>query len=83
MLGDNYIDACAVFRKTVWEEVGGYDGNMPAMGNEDWEFWIHIFFKKGVFYYLDQPCFYYRVSSTSMRVSVTEPGIFMRTGILY
>src|SRR5690554_1163693 len=29
MLLSNYIDACAVYRKSLWEQVGGYDVQMP------------------------------------------------------
>jgi len=35
----NKVDANALFRKEVWEKVGGYDENMKE-GWEDWEFWI-------------------------------------------
>lgn len=34
----NYIDACAPFRKAVWESCGGYDPVLPAF--EDWDFWL-------------------------------------------
>jgi glycosyltransferase involved in cell wall biosynthesis len=34
----NYIDACAPFRKAVWEMCGGYDPALPAF--EDWDFWL-------------------------------------------
>jgi hypothetical protein len=34
---DNYIDACAIFRKETWSLLG-YDENMPYQGFEDWEF---------------------------------------------
>jgi len=57
------IDACAVFRKSIWEQLSGYDEKMPIMGLEDWDFWIraleigvkfhHI--QKGMFYYRDLP----------------------------
>lgn len=33
--------ASAMFRKSCWEQVGGYDEQMLA-GYEDWEFWIAI-----------------------------------------
>ncbi len=74
MLEFNYIDACAIYKKNVWEMAGGYDETMPAMGNEDWEFWIHAYLNGARFYYLDDVCYYYRVLSNSMSVTTTKPG---------
>jgi len=61
----NYIDACAVYRKSVWEAVGGYDSNMKY-GLEDWEFWLNAAFKGFKFSYIDDILFDYRVLSNSM-----------------
>lgn len=36
---DNYIPYSAMFRRQVWEEVGGFDENM-RYGYEDWDFWL-------------------------------------------
>jgi len=72
ILDCNYIDACAVYRKTIWEKVGGYDGLMPAMGHEDWEMWIHIFLSGGKFYFIEELCFYYRIVAGSMLVTDAE-----------
>lgn len=58
MVIQNYIDACAVFRKTVWEEVGGY--NPKLFGYEDWEFWLHIAEKDWKFHHLREVLFRYR-----------------------
>ncbi len=69
----NYVDACAVFRKSAWEKAHGYDGNMPAMGHEDWEFWIHIFLKGGRFFFLNELCFYYRNRMNSMSKTSANP----------
>src|SRR6266478_7968649 len=38
----NFIDACALYRKALWEGVGGYDEQMPWMGLEDWDFWLRV-----------------------------------------
>jgi len=73
LLKANYIDTCAVFKKAIWQKVGGYDPFMPAMGNEDWEFWINCFLQKANFFYLNQECFYYRVRNDSMSVITTRP----------
>lgn len=69
MLG-NYIDACAVFRKSVWEELGGYDEKMPVMGVEDWDFWLRIAFKGYRFTYINEVLFDYRVLKNSMLRSI-------------
>jgi glycosyltransferase involved in cell wall biosynthesis len=69
MLG-NYIDACAVIRKSVLEEVGYYD-NMQIMGFEDWDLWLRIAFKEYKFHYIDKVLFEYRVSANSMIKNLT------------
>jgi hypothetical protein len=43
MLSANYIDACAVIRKTIFESMATYDTEM-LYGFEDWEFWLNILF---------------------------------------
>jgi len=63
---NNYIDACAIFRKEAWEKVGGFDENMPAMGYEDWDFWMKIAFSGGVFHFIDEVVFDYRYREDSM-----------------
>lgn len=72
LITGNYIDACAVYRKSVWLEIGGYDEKMPAMGLEDWDFWLASSFKGLRFYYLKENCFEYRVLKDSMIHSITN-----------
>jgi glycosyltransferase involved in cell wall biosynthesis len=69
---ENYIDACAVFRKSTWERVGGYDENMPIMGYEDWDLWLRIAFQNGKFRYVDKVLFDYRYSAQSMINSLNK-----------
>ncbi len=73
LITGNYIDACALYRKSAWEAVGGYDENMPYMGVEDWEFWLNLAFNGHKFYYLSEPCYYYRVANKSMIKKDTAP----------
>ena len=40
-LFSNQCPACAMVRKEVWDQVGGYDETMK-LGYEDWEFYIRI-----------------------------------------
>jgi glycosyltransferase involved in cell wall biosynthesis len=61
----NRIDACAAFRREVWEQVGGYQEEM--IGYQDWEFWAAVdslnFWK---FYHMREVGFHYRVLPGSM-----------------
>jgi glycosyltransferase involved in cell wall biosynthesis len=66
-----FIDACALYRKHLWEEVGGYDEHMPWMGVEDWDFWLRVAFHGGTFVHLPKVGFDYRVRKDSMSVKTT------------
>lgn len=66
MILNNYIDACAGFRKSVWEELGGYDENMPVMGFEDWDLWLRMAVRGYQFQYVETVFFDYRVRDNSM-----------------
>jgi glycosyltransferase involved in cell wall biosynthesis len=61
----NFIDSCAIYRKSMWEDIGGYDTNMRD-GFEDWEFWLNAAFHGHKFQYVDEILFDYRVLNTSM-----------------
>lgn len=72
LIQGNYIDACALYRKCVWESVCGYDEQMPWMGYEDWDFWQRVAAQGWQFHHLDEVTFDYRVSGSSMLLSVTN-----------
>lgn len=62
----NYIDACAIFRRNVWESNSGYDRNMPYTGIEDWDLWLNASFNGFKFHYINEVLFDYRVLPGSM-----------------
>jgi glycosyltransferase involved in cell wall biosynthesis len=66
LLGWNYIDACAIYRRAVWQQNGGYDGTMPVQGFEDWDFWIGAVEHGWDFSYVPEIVFDYRVAENSM-----------------
>jgi glycosyltransferase involved in cell wall biosynthesis len=66
MLEHNYIDACAIIKKSVFDKIGGYDSNLPYQGHEDWDFWLRCIKHNIQFYYLEEITFDYRVASNSM-----------------
>lgn len=67
----NIIFNCAMFKKTDWELIGGYDANCNK-GLEDWEFWIHLLKSGGEVYKIPKVCFYYRQLNNSRNVSISS-----------
>jgi len=66
LLKDNYIDACTVIRKSVFEECGGFDGEMPCQGYEDWDLWLTLAARGHKFRFVDEILFDYRIRRDSM-----------------
>uniref|UniRef100_B8HV91 Glycosyl transferase family 2 n=1 Tax=Cyanothece sp. (strain PCC 7425 / ATCC 29141) TaxID=395961 RepID=B8HV91_CYAP4 len=66
LINHNYIDMCAVFRKSVWDECGPYDINMPFGCYDDWDLWLSIAKKGYRFYHIPEILFEYRVKPISL-----------------
>jgi glycosyltransferase involved in cell wall biosynthesis len=64
LLWRNTLDACAVYRKSLWADVGGYDTVLRAW--EDWELWIHAAIRRWRFHHLGEIAFDYRVRPRSL-----------------
>jgi len=67
LVAGNYIDACAVFRRMVWQDCGGYDSHIPQkLGYEDWDFWLGIAEKGWQFHHISEVMYEYRFRVNSM-----------------
>ncbi|MCT7985682.1 glycosyltransferase [Laspinema sp. A4] len=67
LVAGNYIDACAVFRRTVWQDCGGYDSKIPQkLGYEDWDFWLGVAEKGWQFHHISDVMYEYRFRTNSM-----------------
>ena len=64
LLFGNYIDACAMFRRELWNDLIGYDERLPCW--EDWEFWIRAGVHGWSFQHLNRIGFEYRVRTGSL-----------------
>jgi len=65
MLLDNVIFCSAMFRKSDWQAVGGYDPGM-IYGWEDYDFWLSLIERGCGVYQIPKILFSYRVASGSM-----------------
>jgi len=73
LLGGNDIDACALYRRALWEDVGGYDTEMICL--EDWEFWLHAGRRGWQFRHVPQEAFDYRVRGNSLFSTIHDPAV--------
>jgi hypothetical protein len=64
LLWANTIDACAVYRREIWEASGGYDAGAAVW--EDWELWVSAAERGWRFHRLPEVAFEYRVRPGSM-----------------
>lgn len=69
-LFSNQCPACAMVRKTCWDEIGGYDEAM-IYGYEDWEFYIRITQKGWLVHVIPEKLFFYRQTKKSTHKNQT------------
>jgi glycosyltransferase involved in cell wall biosynthesis len=72
----NYIDACAVFRRQIWADVGGYDEDLGCLGHDDWDFWLTVADRGWRFHHIPEIMFDYRVRARSMTAAATRPPVY-------
>lgn len=68
---DNVIFVTALYRKSDWAAVGGYNENLRR-GVEDYEFWVKIVHKGREVVQLDEYLFNYRIQEKSRTTSFQE-----------
>lgn len=62
---NNQINCCSLFKKEIWEKVGGFDENMK-LGYEDWYFWLKATKAGYTVTIVPEPLFFYRKHGQSM-----------------
>jgi glycosyltransferase involved in cell wall biosynthesis len=70
ILVDNYIDMCALVRKSMLDSIGNFDENRIIIGHEDWELWLRAGWAEWKFYFIDKVSFDYRVRNDSLITQV-------------
>jgi len=76
----NQLNYCSLYRREVWDAVGGYNPNMRH-GYEDWDFWIGAAERGYVARRIPEILFRYRVRANGMYASALRHDIELRTQI--
>lgn len=76
----NQFAYCSLYRREVWEAVGGYNPNM-IYGYEDWDFWIGAARRGYRAHRIGEPLVRYRVRSDSMLATATAHDTELRAQI--
>lgn len=76
----NQIGYCALYKRKVWEQAGGYPDNAGREGAEDWEFWLKCALKNYRFANVGEILWFYRDRPDSMakRTAVDSDYIMAR-----
>ena len=65
----NQIIACSLFKKQIWDEIGGYDESMKD-GYEDWDFWKRALRAGYKVVAVDEPLYWYRKHPDQMTANM-------------
>lgn len=60
----------AMFKKSDWDDCGGYEEKLPILGFEDWEFYINVLKTGGVAYVIPEALFNYQVRENSTTAQI-------------
>lgn len=71
MLVSNLIFCTALFRRSDWQRVGGYNPEM-VHGCEDWDFWLSLLELGRTVYRIPEVLFRYRVRESSMNQAMND-----------
>lgn len=63
----NIMDTCALYKKSEWQRIGGY--NEEIIAREDWAFWIAMLKNGGKVFRLPEISLHYRIRNSSKRIS--------------
>ena len=81
ILYQNPCSVTSLYKKNIWEEIGGYSLNM-AEGYEDWEFWINTFKHGFKFQYLSKLLLKYRTNEVSRDINAKEKDTYLKSKII-
>lgn len=76
LIQKNYIDTCALIRKSALLDVGMYDEHSQFRGFDDWRLWIKMGIARKGFHLLPRIGFYYRYRKDSLSLTKVKSRYF-------
>lgn len=67
----NHINCCSLFKREIWDKIGGYDENMK-LGLEDWDFWLRATKAGYTVSVVPEPLFNYRKHVNGSMIDVAR-----------
>ena len=80
-LYENLCNVTSLFKRDVWDNVGGYADNMKE-GYEDWEFWINAYKRGYKFQLLSEPLLLYRTKESSRNKEAIKKDAYLKAKII-
>lgn len=81
LLAGNCLVYASLFRRAVFERVGGYATDLQPAGYEDWDFWLSALEHGARFTHVAQPLFGYRRHGASMLGTADRSALALRAAI--
>lgn len=82
LLINNCIFCSAVYRRSSWQQIGGYNTNFKK-GYEDWDFWLRMLDKDSEVYQIPDILFFYRIRISSMLATMQHTDIETARGVIF
>lgn len=71
-----------LFRRTAWQQVGGFGANMWPQGYEDWDFWLALAASGWAGHHIAHPLVRYRRTNGSMLANVRRYDLELRAQMI-
>lgn len=72
MLKQNNFCGSAMMRKSLWDDIGGYDTSKQFRKHQDYDLWLSALEKGYKLGIIEKPLFYYRILGTSLSRDVNH-----------
>lgn len=81
LLAGNCLVYCSLYRRELFERIGGYGGNLRA-GYEDWDFWLSAHEAGARFVHVPEELFLYRRHGTTMLATADRQAMLLRATVV-